>query len=93
MQTTAGGKRFGSGTFKAAVLIIGVTGLLTAGAAFAITREETSSTIPAAAGPVRSIDPDEARRLELDMIREHELYTSPRNETSAVPWKGPEQDR
>ena len=92
MQTTAGGNRFGSGTFKAAVLIIGVAGLLTAGAAFAITREETSSTLPAA-GPVRSIHPDEARRLELDMIREHELYTSPRNETSAVPWKGPEQDR
>lgn len=93
MQTTAGGKRFGSGTFKAAVLIIGVAGLLTAGAAFAITREETSSTPPGAAASVRSIDPDEALRLELDMIRENELYTSPRREVSVAPWKGPEQER
>ncbi len=93
MQTTAGGKRFGAGTFKAAVLIIGVAGLLTAGAAIAITRDETSSTPPGAANSVRSIDRDEALRLELDMIREYELYTSPRRETSAAPWNGPEQDR
>jgi hypothetical protein len=65
MQTTAGKQRFALGQVRLAAVIIGITGLVAAGAAaVTLTRDAASPTAPAAMQSTVLINPDAVVRRE-----------------------------